>query len=161
MGRFQLGPAPQYKPFYPFPFKSWYVCLQLSVTSSRRKNNPKQCYTFWLFVVTGSFFNVFPSSEETSFNHLLWSVFQSSQYTGERSRFFLFIRETRTDKSHFHYLCTPVATKDFFWELAISAANNGESKLFRFKNVWEVLQILFLATIVNAFLLDIKTNLCF
>ena len=26
-------------------------------------------------------FNVIPSCEETSFNHLLWSVFQSSYYT--------------------------------------------------------------------------------
>ena len=45
-------------------------------------------------------------------------------------------------------------------QILVSAAHSSESKLFRYKNVWEVLQILFLATMVNAFLLDMKiTNL--
>ena len=44
-------------------------------------------------------------------------------------------------------------------QILVSAAHSGESKLFRYKNVWEVIHSLFLATIVNAFFIDIKTNL--
>ena len=55
------------------------------------------------------------------------------------------------------------------WEdrFPVSAAHSSESELFGYKNVWEVAQILFLATIIAAiigitfsFLLDIRiTNL--
>ena len=36
-------------------------------------------------------------------------------------------------------------------QILVSAAHSGESKLFRYKNVWEVIHSLFLATIGNAF----------
>ena len=52
------------------------------------------------------------------------------------------------------------------FKLLQSSVNSSESKLFGYKNVWEVAQILFLATIVNAiigitfsFLLDIFVEL--
>ena len=50
--------------------------------------------------------------------------------------------------------------KRFRAQISVSAAHSSESKSFRYKNVWKVAKILFLVTIVNAILHDIKiTNL--
>ena len=47
-------------------------------------------------------------------------------------------------------LRSQMAGREWEHKFPVSAAHSSESKLFGYKNVWEVAQILFLATIVNA-----------
>ena len=57
-------------------------------------------------------------------------------------------------------LRSQMAVKESELKFLVSAAHSSESKLFWSKNVWKVVQILFLVTIVNAIIV-ITFSFCY
>ena len=58
------------------------TCKYLDPVSKPPKIAPTKLHYKKMLIAPKIFFKVVPSCEETSFNHLLWSVFQSSYIVG-------------------------------------------------------------------------------